>query len=486
MKRVGAVIGGLALLLVAFMVVRASTLPSRQLVVPVNTDPIDVERAAAHLAQSVRYATVSHHDRTQMEQPIFDAFYGWFWASYPTVFSRTTVERVGENGILLTWRGPGDEPPVLLTGHYDVVPVEAGTEGDWEHEPFGGTIAGGYVWGRGSWDDKAGVIGIMEAVSGLMNEGFTPRRTLVLAFGADEEVGGNDAIAMAQHLDAKGVTFDWCLDEGLGISSGVVPGLDVPVALIGPTERGYMTLEITAHGDGGHSSMPPEQTAVNVLATALTKLEGHPFPAAVDGIVAEGLSWMAPHMSFTNRLAFANLDLLHPVVKGKMTAKRSTNALSRTTIAPTMLTGSPQENVLPQTASAMVNVRLNPRDSQASALAFIEQLIDDERVSVAPRDSVMSSEASPVSSLTSDGFVAIQRAIHASRPDVIVAPQLVIGLTDARHYQSMCGDTYRFMPIDIGPGDAERAHGTNERVSVQNFGQIVRFYRQVIREAATP
>src|SRR5262249_50686402 len=168
--------------------------------------------------------------------------------------------------------------------HQDVVPIAPGTEKDWLHEPFGGAIADGYVWGRGSWDDKGNLLAVLEALEQLVAAGFSPRRTVMLASGHDEETGGaRGAQAIAALLKARGVGLEFVIDEGSLITDGAGRGVPGALALIGVAEKGAVTLSLTAETTPGHSSMPPRVSAIGALSAALSRLESNPMPARLGG-----------------------------------------------------------------------------------------------------------------------------------------------------------------------------------------------------------
>ena len=467
---------------VGVALVRAATTRSRQPAVTPAEEPVDEARVADLLGEALRFRTVSRHDPSLLDPAPFEALNAWLPRAWPRLHANPDVE-VEPFGLsrLYTWRGTEPAlPPVLLMAHTDVVPVEDAA--GWAHDPWSGAVAEGHVWGRGAIDMKAAMVGFMEAADALSAGGFRPRRTVVLALGHDEEVGGHRGHKqMAAALAARGVRFGWVLDEGLVITDGIVPGLQAPAALIGTSEKGYLTVELVAEGLGGHSSMPPPQSAAGIVAGAAARLEASPFPATLDGPVAEMFSWLGPEMGFVERLAFANLWLLGPVVQGQLEAKNNTNATLRTTIAVTQLEGSVQENVLPQEARAVVNLRLHPRDSIASALAHVEAAVDDARVAVRPVTASIHSEPSPVSSTTAEGWQVIARSIREVNPEVVVAPGVMIGGTDSRWYVPLADDVYRFHPAWLGPGDTDRIHGTDERISTENLADYVRFYRRVLQ-----
>jgi len=474
----GAVImGGVGLALV-----RASTMESLQPDVDPTDEPVDEDRVAELLGQALRFRTVSHHDESRADPRPFEALNAWLPEAWPGMHASPDIQ-VEAFGLsrLYTWEGTDPSlPPVMLMAHTDVVPVEDASS--WSRDPWSGAVEDGHVWGRGAIDMKASMVGFMEATDALGAEGFRPKRTVYLALGHDEEVGGHQGHEqMAAALAQRGVRLGWVLDEGLVITDGIVPGLTAPAALIGTSEKGYLTVELLAEGLGGHSSMPPPQSAAGIVAGAAARLEASPFPADVGGPVEQMFIWLAPEMDFVKRLAFANLWLFGPVVQGKLEARNNTNATLRTTIAVTQLEGSVQENVLPQQARAVVNLRLHPRDSIESALQHVEAAVDDPRVEVRPVEDSIHSEPSPVSSTQSDGWQVITRSIREVHPEVIVAPGLMVGGTDSRWYVPVADDVYRFHPAWLGPVDTDRIHGTDERISTRNLADYVRFYRRVLQ-----
>lgn len=234
-------------------------------------------------------------------------------------------------------------------------------------------------------------------------------------------------------------------------------------------------------GTGGHSSIPPRETAVGVVAAAITRLERHPMPARIDGATAAMFEHVAPALPFTQRLVLANRWLFDPLLRRVLARTPATDATIRTTTAPTVIEGSPKDNVLPARARAVVNFRILPGDDAAAVLGHVRQVVHDRRVSMQLAGAA--SEPSPVASDTSAAFRAVARSVHEVAPDALVAPGLVIAATDARHYAAIARDVYRFVPITVTPADLERVHGTNERLSVRDFGVVIRFMAQLIRNA---
>jgi carboxypeptidase PM20D1 len=367
--------------------------------------------------------------------------------------------------------------------HQDVVPVAPGTEKQWHADPFGGEIRDGFIWGRGAWDDKGNLMAILEAVDSLAAAGFKPRRTLYLAFGHDEENGGaQGAAAIARLLAERGVHCEFALDEGLLITEGIMPGVTAPVALVGIAEKGSMTVRLTATAIAGHSSMPSSRTAIGTLARALAALEASPMPAAIGGVAGEMFDAVVPEMHGFNRVVLSNRWLFGPLVRAQLERAPSTNAVLRTTTAITVIKGGNKENVLPGQAEALVNFRLIPGDSIAAVVDHVHRVVGNERVAIevlAP-----ATEASAVAAHDSPAYRLLERTIRELFPDVVVAPGLMIGGTDSRHMSAVADDVFRFSPVRARAEDLSRFHGTDERIAVSNYADLIRFYLQLIRNAA--
>jgi len=370
--------------------------------------------------------------------------------------------------------------------HFDVVPIETSTYSKWTQEPFSGHIDDEFLWGRGTLDCKHGVMAILEAMDRHAADGFQPERTIYVALGHDEELGGQDGNKkMAEWLRRHGIKLHMVLDEG-GCIFTEFPGLDRPAALIGVAEKGTLNVQLSVEvssTETGHASMPPPQTAISILASAIDRGQASPFPARIDGGLGDTLRFLGPEMpSFGRRLAMANLWLTEPFVKRQLARTPSSNALLRTTVAPTLIEGGIQVNVLPQRATATLNLRLLPGDSIEGALEHIRQNIDDARVDVSAQP--FGKEASPMASIDSTPFAQLHRTICEVYPDVAVAPFVLVGSTDSVHYSDLCENIYRFIPARIAERDTQRFHGIDERIALQDYTDIVRFFHQLILNQA--
>jgi len=474
---------GLGVLL-AILVVKALLTKSRQIAAtPADVPAIDDAKAAEHLGRTITFQTISHQSPAEDDPAAFTALHKALEEMYPRVHQTLTREIVGGGSLLYTWKGKDASlPPVIYLAHMDVVPVEPGTEGDWQKPPFSGAIDGGYVWGRGTIDFKLAVVGLLEAAESLLGQGFSPSRTVYFAFGHDEEVSGKKgASAIVDLLKSRGVRASYVLDEGMVITEGILKGIDRPVALIGLAEKGYVSVELVVESQGGHSSMPPRPTPAGILAAAIQKLETNPMPARIAGPARSLFETLAPEMPFGNRVILSNLWLLSPIAAKVLSGSPATDALLRTTTAPTMLEGSVKENVLPKRVRAVVNFRVLPGDTVQSVLDHVKDVVADPRVQSKAVEGSGSQDPSPVSDVAGPGYKSIEKTVRQIFPDAIVAPSLVLGATDSRYYQGIADAVYRFSPQRMKDEDRARFHGTNERVSVKNFGECVRFYAQLVK-----
>ena len=472
--------------LAAVLLVRALTFTLVQGPLPPAVDVrVDEPAAVARLTGALRIPTVTQSAAPQLDPATFEALHAHLEASFPTVFTTLSTEAVNRHTLLLTWRGSDPEAkPILLMAHQDVVPVDAGTEAAWSHPPFAGEVADGYIYGRGALDVKSGLTGILEAVELLLKAGHTPRRTVYLAFGHDEEIGGGaGAAAVARLLTARGVRLDFVLDEGGSVVEGIVPGVAGPVALVGVAEKGYVSLRLSAEGAGGHSSMPPPRTAVGKVAQAVHRLQQSPFPARMDH-AGRFFAYVGPKMPLDRRVIFANLWLFEPLVVHLLSGTPSMNATIRTTTAPTVFRGGVKDNVLPVHAEAVVNFRILPGDTPESVKTRAEAVVADPEVAVEYAEGFRD-PPSAVSDVGSESFALLRDAIRQATqdPELVVAPYLTVGATDSRYFRPLADNTYRYLHIRLGPKDLARLHGTDERISVANYLELVRFYYLTIRNA---
>jgi carboxypeptidase PM20D1 len=485
MKKLALALLAIVVILLAVMLVRTAGYRAEESAAPPAAAFTAPGGAAARLAEAIRIPTVSNQDSTQFDAAAFAAFHQLLQQRFPRAHAALRREVVAGHSLLYTWAGTDPSlPPVLLMGHMDVVPVEPGTEARWTRPAFGGTMADGFVWGRGALDDKSSVMGTMEAVEMLLAEGFRPRRAVMLAYGHDEETGGRGAAAIAALLRGRGVRPELVVDEGGVIGRGLMPGVERPMALIGIAEKGFVSVELSVQTAGGHSSMPPRQGSIGRLGAAVRRLEEEQMPARMDGPTLQLFRRVGPELPFAQRVVFANLWLTRPLVMRTLADAPGSNAMIRTTTAPTIFQAGTKENVLPSRARAVVNFRILPGDSVAGVLAHVRRVVADTSVHVTAMTG-FSSEPSPVSRTDGEPYRLLERSIRQTVPDAVVAPYLVVGGTDARHYHGLSEHVYRFLPVQIEQEDLDRIHGTDERVAVRDYLAAIGFFRQLLLNTAS-
>ncbi|RZJ15912.1 MAG: M20 family peptidase, partial [Haliea sp.] len=335
-KRVALFLLALVLLLVAAVAVNTLRQGSRQLEVPAAPPlAVDEKGTAERLSGAIRFQTIASRDDANASAAEFRNLHAYLQQRYPKAHAALKRELVGEYSLLYTWPGTDEKAkPILLMAHQDVVPISPGTESKWEVPPFAGEIKGGFVWGRGAWDDKANLISQLEAVEMLLASGFKPRQTIYLAFGHDEEVSGQRGAAqIAKLMQERSIKLDFVLDEGLLITEGIMPGLAKPAALIGIAEKGFLSVVLKVPATPGHSSMPPPRgsSAIAMMSAALRRIDDEQLPAGIKGVAREMFETLAPEMGGFNRVALTNLWLFGPVVQAQLEKGASTNAMLRTT-----------------------------------------------------------------------------------------------------------------------------------------------------------
>lgn len=475
LRRAGLAALVLLALLLAILTANALRLRAEPLAdAPAPAPPID-QGSVERLAQAIRIATVST-DAAPPSAEALAAFRRLLASSFPRVYSTLRREELAGGSLLFTWAGSDPAAPaLLLAAHQDVVPAEPG---GWRQPPFSGAVSGGFVRGRGAIDDKASLMAILEATERLLARGVRPRRTLYLAFGHDEERGGTGAAAMAALLAQRGARIGLALDEGYAVLDGVVEGIRPPVAMIGIAEKGYVSVELTASGPGGHSAMPGPDNPALRIGRAVARLAGSPLPARLDGPTGRMLDAIAPYADPAMKAALANRWLTAPLLRRRLLASPESAAAIRTTTAVTIVQAGSKDNVLPQSARAVVNHRLLPGDTIAQVIERDRRVIDDPGVRL--RLLPGAREASRPAATGSGEYRELAAAIRSSFPQAAVAPGLVLGATDGRHYEPFAAVVLRIVPITMRKPDLARFHGSDERIAIGNYMRMIAFYERLI------
>lgn len=480
-KRVLSFIVFILVVFVSYLLFNALTFKSKQIYYP-PAETIEINDSATHhLSMAIKIKTISPEDPLDFDSAQFYQFSEYLSSTYPMVEKNLTKKTINKYSYIYNWQGSNKQlKPIILVAHSDVVPVPNEDLDKWIMPPFSGEIRDGILWGRGTMDDKVSIIGILEAVEHLLSKGFAPERTIYLAFGHDEEIGGlNGAQEIVRFMEKEGIQPEFVIDEGFAITRGLVPGVLTDVALIGVAEKGFASLHLSVEMDGGHSSMPNAETAITVIANAITKLENNPFPPIITKPVQQFLNHVGPEMRFQDKLVFANSSLFKSIIMGIYQQTSPGRAVVQTTMVPTVFNSGIKDNIIPSTASATINFRILPGLTLGQLIQRVSAIIEDDRIQITLKD--FHSEASKVSDTNSKGYAIINQSIKEIYPDVITVPNLVIGATDGRYYGKLCDDVYRFLPIRMNPDNIKAMHGINENIPVDEFEDAVRFYVQLIR-----
>ncbi len=434
-----------------------------------------------HLVEAISLKTISYEEEELFDSLQFLAFNKFLAATYPVLHQEAQHRVINNYSHLYKIEGKNPElAPILLMAHHDVVPIASPAL--WTVHPFDHGITSDTLYGRGTLDDKGAVIAILEAVDLLLKDQFTPERTLYLAFGHDEEVGGSQgASAIAQFLKTQHDSLAFVLDEGGAITQGLVPGIDEETAVIGIAEKGMVSFELSILLSGGHSSKPEDESAIDVLAKAISTLKQHPFPKTMTPVLEQFLDEIGPHMSLINKVVMSNRWLFGSLILDQYEITAQGNAMIRTTTAPTLFNAGVKNNVIPTFASSVVNFRILPGETIESTKTFVENKINDPRISV--KQVGIAFNPTPISPIDNAEFRTISQTIKSIYPETLTCPNLVIGATDARYFTKLSRNIYRFTPWKLSPKNINCFHGVDERITVPEFKNAIRFYRQLILNA---
>ena len=424
---------------------------------------------------------------SEAEKPLVD-FQHFLAETYPAFHNSAERTVFSPYSVAYRWQGTAektgaaDTAPVLLLGHYDVVPAETAK---WTADPFGAELKDNYIYGRGALDMKNIVMSIMEGAETLCRNGFKPKRDIWIVLGGDEErTGLLGAKETAGWLEAKGLQFSFILDEGTPIAKDQIKGIAKPLALVGIEEKGFLTLNLIVDQKPGHASQPPEEQAAVILSHALIRLSKQPFPWHLTSAVEAFFKQLSVQSSGATAFVMKHSRMLGPLFYKAAAVSPATKALLRTTVAMTQLEGSAAENVLPSAVKAVINIRLLPPWTVDTAIEWVKKALADDRVNV----TIQGLGTDPVKSGpeqaegNSPGWKEIKTALGKVYSDIPVLPFLMLATTDSRHYQNMSKYIFRFSPMLVNPEEISRIHGHDERISTENLERCLQFYTAIIEQ----
>lgn len=484
-------------------------------------------RAIDWLGGAVRIPTETFDNMGDVTEPVWEKFFplhDYLKDSFPLLHSNLELTKVNTYGLLYVWKGSDSAlKPFLLAAHQDVVPVLKTTIDEWQHPPFSGYFDGEKLWGRGSCDDKSGLIGIMSAIESMLENGFKPTRTVVIASGFDEEVSGErGASSLAtKMLERFGENaFTMLLDEGAGY--GDVYGRVIAVPGIG--EKGSLNVRITVTSPGGHSSLPPPRTSIGMLAELLVQYEKNPFEVHLTRGSptyrnAQCMAQHAPGVSSSlkeHMLRAEHCDGALRAAEQELFKNRAFMSLVGTTQAIDLVDGGVKVNALPEQAWAIVNHRVSTESSISATkvrdIELLESLANDFNLSYTAFGSHISNEDAPsygtltLSTAFGEGLEpapvtpsgedaapfqllsgSIKAAYNSHRnisgsDAIIVSPGIMSGNTDTRFYWKLTDHIFRYN--HLGGADSgslpSGVHTINEAISINSFVEMIRFFTTLV------
>lgn len=477
---VGIIIGAVLFVLIAALVIRtACNKPPKTESNKTAPATIDKQKAVEHLREAIRIKTVSMvEDYVDNVQPFID-YRNWIEKSYPLIAK--TAERTIIEDYSLIYHIKGKNSSLkggCFLSHIDVVP--APVDG-WEHDPFAADLTeDGYIYGRGAQDMKSHMIALLEAVEYHLASGTQFERDIYLCFGHDEEPGTSTGGAsnIVKHLKNKGVEMEFVIDEGGTMLDGALLGIPHSVALIGACEKGNGDLELVVHKAGGHASNPHAPTADGVLADVIRKVENKPMRSHWTPLSKEMIKTLSPYCNPVFKFFFTNRDVFSPLLKFVLSKATSmTNALVRTTFAPTMLWGSDARNVIPMEAKVNINYRILNGETADDVKAYLEKILRKEiKKGWVEVRMLQYSNPSPEADVHCSAFANISKSITQTFDDTIVAPYPFIAASDARFYNPLTDNVFRFGPFVNSLDDQQRIHGINERLHIDQLERAVQFF----------
>ena len=467
-------------LLVAFLCVifiRAALFkPVRAEECPAEEVTFNREKAVCSLGELVRCRTVSYRDSALEDGAEFGKLIGMLPALYPNVYRACSFDRLPDRALLFRWPGKNHDAPSVMMAHFDVVPVE---ESEWTKPPFDALIENGVMWGRGTLDTKVTFNGILSAADALIAQRFVPENDIYFAFSGGEEIWGPGAANIVAYFKKHGIVPALVADEGGAVTEKVFPGVKEPCGFIGIAEKGILNLEYSIASEGGHASAPAAHTPVGILSRACCRVESHPFPAHLTKPAAEMLDTLGRRSTFGMKLVLANLWCFGGLFQAVCKKSELLNALMRTTVAFTMMSGSKVANVIPPSASMVSNIRLNPEDTVASATEYLRRTIGDGRVKITNLGGM---DPSPISETNCPAWQKVANAVSGTWKGTVVSPYLMVQCSDSRHYAGLSDHVYRFSAMDLTDEERKTIHGNDEHIRLETVERAVEFYIRLMKQ----
>ncbi|XP_078012493.1 N-fatty-acyl-amino acid synthase/hydrolase PM20D1 isoform X2 [Phascolarctos cinereus] len=458
---------GTVLALVAVLLLRTATFPRLDELhgwgrpgafrIPAQFSEAELKAVKEALKEAIRIPTVAFSSEN-INTTALTEFGEHLRKVFPSMFSTSFIQHeiVEKYSHLFTIHGSNPKlEPYMLLAHIDVVPAP---DDGWEVPPFSGLERDGFIYGRGTLDNKNSAM-----VSGK--------------YGAQK---------IAALLESRGVRLSFIIDEGSYIMDGFLAGFKKPFAVIAVSEKGGMNLKLQVDSAPGHSSAPPKETSIGILAAAVSRLEQTPMPNMFGyGTEKNMLEQLAGQFGFPMNIVLTNLWIFGPIVSRILEKSPVINAMIRTTVALTMFNAGIKVNVIPSTSQAMINFRIHPGQTIPEVLEIVQNIVADDRVQYQVLNAFNPLPLSPYDH-EAFGYQLLRRTIRDVFPEVsVVVPGICIGNTDVRLYSNISTGLYRFNPVPMNPESFKSFHGLNERISIKAYENQVMFLFELIQNADT-
>lgn len=460
-------------LLVLFIIIRALLFNDNNKKNVCTNKEID-DTVVKELGILLKYKTISYEDKSLINYDVFQDYINKVKEMYPLVFSKCEFTQTEEYAIKLKLKGKSSDKPTVLMAHYDVVPVTDG----WQYDPFLGEVVEDSIYGRGAADTKCTMVCALRALENALKNGYVPNNDLYLCFGSNEEVFGDSQIKIVEKMKEEGIKPALVFDEGGGITKNAFPGVKEDTAFLGVVEKGMCNIKLSIDGNGGHSSTPKKNGPTIQLSKALIKLEKNLMKPQFTKASREMINIMGRHSSFGLKIIFANMWLFKGLLKKIfMSASADTRALLSSTFAFTLIKGGNQTNVIPNHVEANINVRIAPFNDVEEVVKHIKKVINNDNIKIEVFDvNKMYKECD----FNLEGYEKIKNTVYKTYENVVVAPFIMLGGTDARHYNEISDCVIRFSPLIFTNEERKGIHGLDEKLKVESLKKGLEFYENLL------
>lgn len=432
------------------------------------------EKYIDNLSRMIRMETISCYEELQIEKYL--KFQNLLKELFPNIFAVCELNEF-DGSFLLKWNGKNEDlNPIMFMNHQDVVSAD----GEWIHDPFGGEVIDGKLWGRGTLDDKGGLWAMLQAADELAAEGYVPQRTIYFESSNTEETTGYGADTISKWMEEQGIVLDMVLDEGGAVMYDPIGGARGTFAAVGVGEKGCAEIKFIARCDGGHASTPGKNTPLVRLGKFMAYVESHNlFDTEMSPTICEMLRRVGGYMGPVSVALKDPKKIRHLLAKVLPRLSNTANALVQTTIAFTMAQGSDARNSIPTVAWVMGNMRYSHHQGQKNSIAAIKKAADKFDLEMEILDPGFESG---LSDFNGYGFKLIEQAVKETLPGVDdTIPYIQTGASDSRYFDRVCNQCMRFMPFKISDEQLESIHGINECIDIECLVPAVDFYRYMMQ-----